>query len=64
MKKIDIKCDVREYPDKVQPYYTMTFRNHWNDKNKIEITIKGETYTFIGDHIISAIEACKHAHSY
>ena len=62
MHKINIKCDIREYPDKIEEYRTMNIRNHWNDSSKVLVSVMGYDFTFRGQDIINAIQACSKAY--
>lgn len=56
MKRIDVKCIVREYPDDDGEYHTLTVRNHWNRNDRVHLEIEGKDYIFIGRDLIVAIE--------
>lgn len=53
---IKVTCEIEECSDKQKP--SILIHNHWNENKKIELEIKGERYTVIGEELIQAIINC------
>ena len=62
--QINVRNEVREYPENQEESSTMIVRNHWNNKKKVVIDIGGQSYTFIADHLRKAIDNAQHCHEF
>lgn len=58
---INIKCDVKTYPDsldKDSKIEKIIIENHWNCDDRVNITIGDKTVIVLGKDIIKAISNC------
>ena len=62
MSRIESFNQVREYPDKVGDYRTLTITNHWSDKEKVILTFGEEKLIFFARDIQLAIENATNTH--
>jgi hypothetical protein len=62
MNVIEVRCDVREYPDESGPYQTLIIRNHSTTKNKVVFEIEGKRYVFVAEQLKQAIDNASNAH--
>lgn len=62
MAEINVRSEVREYPDGDRDYHTLIVCNHETDRSRIILEIESMKYTFIAAHLIKAIENAQNAH--
>jgi hypothetical protein len=56
---IQVKCEIREYPDEDGPYDTLIIRNHWNYTDRVVLEIQGKQYIFRSTDLRRAITNCE-----
>ena len=64
MSRINVRCEVREYPDKGGPYSTLIVKNHWNYRERVVFEIDGKSYVFLERDLLMAIKNAVNAHAF
>ena len=56
---MNVRAEVREYPDELdRPYEMLLLRNHWGNNKKVSLQIgDGKEHVFIIEHIRKALAA-------
>lgn len=64
MRRIDVRCKVRECLDKGGQYSTLIVRNHWNYQDRVVFEIDGNSYVFREKDLLMAIKNAVNAHAF